>query len=114
MAQRLILFGNSGVSGFSGLPFKVVGIKQTSICAFTVRHNSSDSQVPSAEHRADFVPRIITKSAFPDPVTQRLKRGTGGRSSWNGMVVTVFGGNGLVGRKLVSKLGKMGAQVRLH
>jgi len=40
-----------------------------------------------------------------------LKRGTGGRSSFNGIVATVFGASGFVGRYVCNKLGKLGTQV---
>jgi hypothetical protein len=36
-------------------------------------------------------------------------RGTGGRSSASGNVVTVFGASGMVGRILVNRLGKEGS-----
>lgn len=39
-----------------------------------------------------------------------MKRGTGGRSSFNGMVVTVFGCTGFVGRYVANKFGKIGSQ----
>lgn len=39
-----------------------------------------------------------------------LKRGTGGRSSFNGTVVTVFGCTGFVGRYVANKFGKIGSQ----
>lgn len=40
-----------------------------------------------------------------------MKRGTGGRSSFNGMVVTVFGCTGFVGRYVANKFGKIGSQL---
>lgn len=42
-----------------------------------------------------------------------LKRGTGGRSSFNGIVATVFGCTGFVGRYVCNKLGKIGTQMIL-
>lgn len=40
-----------------------------------------------------------------------LKRGIGGRSSFNGLIVTVFGASGYLGRHIVTHLGRVGAQV---
>lgn len=40
-----------------------------------------------------------------------LKRGTGGRSSFNGMVVTIFGATGFLGPMVGYKFGKMGSQM---
>jgi NADH dehydrogenase (ubiquinone) 1 alpha subcomplex subunit 9 len=42
-----------------------------------------------------------------------LKRGTGGRSSFNGIVATVFGCTGFVGRYVCNRLGKVGTQLIL-
>ncbi|KAH3891217.1 hypothetical protein DPMN_015307, partial [Dreissena polymorpha] len=39
------------------------------------------------------------------------KRGTGGRSSFSGLVVTVFGCKGTLGYNLANRLGKIGSQV---
>ncbi|XP_033216242.1 NADH dehydrogenase [ubiquinone] 1 alpha subcomplex subunit 9, mitochondrial isoform X2 [Belonocnema kinseyi] len=42
-----------------------------------------------------------------------MKRGTGGRSSFNGTVCTIFGSTGFIGRYLVNRLGKVGTQLIL-
>lgn len=42
-----------------------------------------------------------------------LRRGTGGRSSFNGCVATVFGNSGFLGRYVCNKLGKTGTQMIL-
>lgn len=42
-----------------------------------------------------------------------MKRGTGGRSSFNGIVATVFGCTGFLGRYVCNKLGKSGTQMIL-
>lgn len=68
------------------------------------------SSVP-AERKADFAPRIISHGSFPDVTTQKLRRGTGGRSSYNGLTVTVFGSTGFLARSVVNNLGQIGSQI---
>ncbi|XP_041972748.1 NADH dehydrogenase [ubiquinone] 1 alpha subcomplex subunit 9, mitochondrial [Aricia agestis] len=47
------------------------------------------------------------------PNIAAYKRGTGGRSSFNGIVATVFGCSGFVGPYVVNRLGKIGTQMIL-
>lgn len=54
-------------------------------------------------------PKII-KNVSP----ASMKRGTGGRSSFNGIVCTVFGCTGFMGRYVVNRLGKIGTQVKSY
>ncbi|NP_001165787.1 NADH dehydrogenase (ubiquinone) 1 alpha subcomplex, 9, 39kDa [Nasonia vitripennis] len=53
-------------------------------------------------------PRIIK-----NPTTASLRKGTGGRSSFNGIVCTVFGNSGFMGRYVCNRLGKIGTQLIL-
>ncbi|XP_012536246.1 NADH dehydrogenase [ubiquinone] 1 alpha subcomplex subunit 9, mitochondrial [Monomorium pharaonis] len=57
-------------------------------------------------HYSSQPPRVIK-----NPTTASLKRGTGGRSSFNGIVCTVFGATGFVGRYVCNRLGKIGTQL---
>jgi NADH dehydrogenase (ubiquinone) 1 alpha subcomplex subunit 9 len=54
---------------------------------------------------------VVSKTNFLTPETEVLRRGTGGRSSFNGIVATVFGAPGFLGSKIVTRLGRVGAQV---
>lgn len=63
---------------------------------------------------------MATKEAFlgprvprekPSVLEKQLQRGPGGRSSFSGQVVTVFGAGGFLGRHVVARLARTGAQV---
>ncbi|KAL5007556.1 hypothetical protein ScPMuIL_016362 [Solemya velum] len=61
------------------------------------------------------VPRTVTavfvQERDKSTAVSSLRRGRGGRSSFSGIVATVFGASGFVGRYVVNKLGKIGSQV---
>lgn len=52
-----------------------------------------------------------SKNPLFDPKLAAMRRGTGGRSSFNGMVATVFGASGMLGSIVCNRLGRMGTQV---
>ncbi len=54
---------------------------------------------------------VLRLSQATRSVTSLAKRGKGGRSSFSGVVATVFGAPGFVGRYVVNKLGRVGSQV---
>lgn len=54
---------------------------------------------------------IRTNNYSTDVNLSALKRGTGGRSSFNGIVATVFGATGFTGRYVCNRLGKIGTQL---
>ncbi|GLV37143.1 NADH dehydrogenase (ubiquinone) 39 kDa subunit [Carabus blaptoides fortunei] len=54
---------------------------------------------------------IRTNNYSTDVNLSALKRGTGGRSSFNGLVATVFGATGFTGRYVCNRLGKIGTQL---
>lgn len=61
------------------------------------------SLVPSSNFASEVRPREINTAA--------MKRGRGGRSSFSGDVVTVFGSNGFIGTAIANRLGKNGSQM---
>ncbi|XP_054153752.1 NADH dehydrogenase [ubiquinone] 1 alpha subcomplex subunit 9, mitochondrial-like [Oppia nitens] len=64
-----------------------------------------------AKRRISGLPSAAVPAVYPNINRKQLKRGTGGRSSFNGQVVTVFGGGGFVGKYVLNELAKTGTQV---
>lgn len=62
----------------------------------------SAAAMATANYASEVRPRQLDTSA--------MKRGRGGRSSFSGDVVTVFGANGFIGRGIANRLGKNGSQ----
>ncbi|XP_076055786.1 NADH:ubiquinone oxidoreductase subunit 39 [Oratosquilla oratoria] len=62
--------------------------------------------VAVTQHRNNSDVRYLTRT---DPAS--LRRGRGGRSSFSGVVATIFGASGFVGRYVCNRLGKTGTQM---
>ncbi len=61
--------------------------------SITAKNNNSDFDTAKSRNLAEYT------------------RGTGGRSSFSGNVVTIFGATGVVGRILANRFGKEGSQL---
>ncbi|KAK7098176.1 NADH dehydrogenase [ubiquinone] 1 alpha subcomplex subunit 9, mitochondrial-like isoform X2 [Littorina saxatilis] len=66
-------------------------------------------------HAPQQMPRILATVVISKRHSSQdlpaMKRGRGGRSSFSGIVATVFGASGFVGRYVCNRLGKIGSQV---
>nr|XP_014091429.1 NADH dehydrogenase [ubiquinone] 1 alpha subcomplex subunit 9, mitochondrial [Bactrocera oleae] len=80
-----------------------------------LRNGQIAKQQSSAALSVLFVRHASNSSEGPRPLkstnVSAMRRGTGGRSSFNGIVATIFGCTGFVGRYVCNKLGKTGTQM---
>ncbi|XP_031622507.1 NADH dehydrogenase [ubiquinone] 1 alpha subcomplex subunit 9, mitochondrial [Contarinia nasturtii] len=80
--------------------------QQASVLGGVCLKNGSLSSVAKYSTIVDEEPRQLKTVNLTS-----LKRGTGGRSSFNGMVVTIFGATGFLGPMVGYKFGKLGSQL---
>jgi len=85
------------------------------MAGLSVRGGLSLFKLPSANSVAP-LSGVLSQSYSSEVKTRdinlaAMKRGRGGRSSFSGDVVTVFGANGFVGRAVCNRLGKNGSQM---
>lgn len=77
----------------------------------TTTGQKSEVPVETEEKKKEDKLAIFKGKRFPDFETAYRQRGTGGRSSFNGISTTVFGGGSFVGMSLIARLAKSGSQV---
>ncbi|KAG8037102.1 hypothetical protein G9C98_004424 [Cotesia typhae] len=87
------------MAAINRVALKTIYLSPTAVCSagpVRVQHQPSCQYSDASELRV-----------IKNPTTVSLKRGTGGRSSFNGIVCTVFGSTGFLGRYVCNRLGKM-------
>ena len=78
---------------------------------FSTSHACADAERPKSETGRRPTMAGVSGDVTSTPELTSMKRGPGYRSSFSGMVATVFGSTGAVGRAVCNRLGKSGTQV---
>jgi len=82
------------------------------MAGLTVRGGLPLLKLPSGSLGAVAASQPLSSEVSPRELNvATMKRGRGGRSSFSGDVVTVFGASGLIGRGIANRLGKNGSQM---